>query len=73
LQEWAQLGGQIVETTMALVAAEKEAFESLRMDVNSHAPQLRRNARILDELDVTLAFANLAKEMNFARPILTEE
>ncbi|KAJ7462636.1 muts domain V-domain-containing protein [Mycena galericulata] len=72
-QEWAQLGGQIVETTMALVAAEKEAFESLRTDVNSHAPQLRRNARILDELDVTLAFANLAKEMNFVRPVLTED
>ncbi|KAJ7130099.1 muts domain V-domain-containing protein [Mycena crocata] len=72
-QEWAQLGGQIVETTIALVAAEKEAFESLRMDVNSHASQLRRNARILDELDVTLAFANLAKEMSFVRPVLTEE
>ncbi|KAJ6627193.1 muts domain V-domain-containing protein [Mycena sp. CBHHK59/15] len=72
-QEWAQLGSQIVETTMALVAAEKEAFESLRMDVNKHAPLLRRNARILDELDVTLAFANLAKEMNFVRPVLTED
>ncbi|KAJ7492881.1 muts domain V-domain-containing protein [Mycena latifolia] len=72
-QEWAQLGGQIVETTIAMVAAEKEAFESLRTDVNSHAPQLRRNARILDELDVTLAFANLAKEMGFTRPVLTED
>ncbi|KAJ7706453.1 muts domain V-domain-containing protein [Mycena rosella] len=72
-QEWAQLGGQIVETTIAMVAAEKEAFESLRMDVNSHATQLRRNARILDELDVTLAFANLAKEMGFVRPVLTED
>ncbi|KAJ7630683.1 muts domain V-domain-containing protein [Roridomyces roridus] len=72
-QEWAQLGGQIVETTITLVAAEKEAFESLRMDVNGHASQLRRNARILDELDVTLAFANLAKEMNFVQPVLTED
>ncbi|KAJ7042505.1 muts domain V-domain-containing protein [Mycena alexandri] len=72
-QEWAQLGAQIIETTQALVTAEKEAFESLRMDVNGHAPQLRRNARILDELDVTLGFANLAKEMNFVRPVLTED
>ncbi|KAF7339873.1 DNA mismatch repair protein [Mycena venus] len=71
--EWAQLGSQIFETTNALMIAEKEAFESLRMEVNSHAPQLRRNARILDELDVTLAFANLAKEMSFVRPVLTEE
>ncbi|KAJ6574843.1 muts domain V-domain-containing protein [Mycena capillaripes] len=72
-QEWAQLGGQIIETTNALITAEKEAFESLRMEVNSHASQLRRNARILDELDVTLAFANLAKEMSFVRPVLTED
>ncbi|KAJ7169620.1 muts domain V-domain-containing protein [Mycena filopes] len=72
-QEWAQLGAHIIETTQGLVAAEREAFESLRLDVNSHAQQLRRNARILDELDVTLGFANLAKEMNFVRPILTED
>ncbi|KAJ7275302.1 muts domain V-domain-containing protein [Mycena haematopus] len=72
-QGWAQLGGQIFETTNTLMIAEKEAFESLRMEVNSHAPQLRRNARILDELDVTLAFANLAKEMSFVRPVLTED
>ncbi|KAJ6519566.1 muts domain V-domain-containing protein [Mycena sanguinolenta] len=72
-QAWAQLGSQIFETTNALLIAEKEAFESLRMEVNSHAPQLRRNARILDELDVTLGFANLAKEMNFVRPVLTED
>ncbi|KAF7306692.1 DNA mismatch repair protein [Mycena indigotica] len=70
--EWAQLGGQIIETANALTMAEKEAFESLRSQVNSHAPQLRRNARILDELDVTLAFADLAREMRFARPTLTE-
>ncbi|KAF7339689.1 DNA mismatch repair protein [Mycena sanguinolenta] len=72
-QEWAQLGSQIFDTTNALMIAEKEAFESLRMEVNSHAPQLRRNARILDELDVTLGFANLAREMNFVRPVLTED
>ncbi|KAJ6604390.1 muts domain V-domain-containing protein [Mycena vulgaris] len=79
-QEWAQLGGQIVETRIAMVAAEKEAFETLRMDASipilfttCHSSQLRRNARILDELDVTLAFANLAKEMGFVRPVLTED
>jgi DNA mismatch repair ATPase MutS len=35
--------------------------------------QVRRNARIMDELDVTLAFANLAVEMNFTRPEVTTE
>ncbi|KAF7319967.1 DNA mismatch repair protein [Mycena kentingensis (nom. inval.)] len=70
--DWAQLGGRIIETANALLAAEKEAFESLRAQVNSHSAQLRRNARILDELDVTLAFGNLAKKMGFVRPTLTE-
>lgn len=34
---------------------------------------LRRNAQVIDELDVTLGFANLAAEMDFVRPTLTEE
>ncbi|KAF8222260.1 hypothetical protein L208DRAFT_608417 [Tricholoma matsutake] len=72
-KEWSQLGSQIAETTMALTAGEKEAFEILRDEVNSRAAILRRNAHILDELDVALSFANLATEMNFVRPLLTED
>ena len=41
--------------------------------VNAHTSVLRRNARIVDELDVTLAFAHLAEEMNFVRPIICDE
>ena len=43
------------------------------VQVITQSLQLRRNARVLDELDVTLAFAGLAKEMNFVRPVLTDE
>jgi hypothetical protein len=71
------------------MTAEKEAFEHLRrevfpdpfhprqslisLQVNALSGPLRRNSKILDEFDVTLAFANLAAEMNFTRPILQEE
>ncbi|KAK0208543.1 muts domain V-domain-containing protein [Desarmillaria ectypa] len=72
-QEWSLLGSQIFETSMALLAAEREAFETLRNEVNGHAASLRRNARIMDELDVTLAFANLATEMRFVKPTFSEE
>jgi DNA mismatch repair ATPase MutS len=41
--------------------------------VNSHSGPIRRNARILDELDVTIGFADLAAEMQWVRPTLTEE
>ena len=34
---------------------------------------LRRNSRIIDELDVTLGFADLAGDMKFAKPKLTNE
>jgi DNA mismatch repair ATPase MutS len=88
-QQWSQLGSQIAETSLALVEAEKEAFEVLRAEVcvgipcnrsefiyyqiNLYATALRRNARILDELDIAVGFANLAVEMNFVRPVLTNE
>ncbi|OBZ78757.1 MutS 1 [Grifola frondosa] len=72
-QEWSLLGSQIVEVTNSIYAAEREAFETLRSEVNAHSSQLRRNARIVDELDVTLAFARLAMEMNFVRPVLKND
>ncbi|KAJ7597248.1 muts domain V-domain-containing protein [Mycena floridula] len=72
-QDWSLLGSQIFETSMSLLAAEKEAFVTLRGEVNAHASLLRRNARILDELDVALAFASLASEMNFVRPMLLDD
>ncbi|KAK7058773.1 hypothetical protein VNI00_001397 [Paramarasmius palmivorus] len=72
-QEWSQLGSQIFDTAMNFAIAEREAFDALRQEITSHASSLRRNARILDELDVTLAFASLATEMKFVRPILLED
>ncbi|EMD41731.1 hypothetical protein CERSUDRAFT_42929 [Gelatoporia subvermispora B] len=72
-QEWAQLGKQIVDTVTEILVREREAFELLRNEVNSRAVHLRRNARILDELDVTIAFANLAQEMSFARPTIRDD
>ena len=53
--------------------AERAAFELLREEVNEHESEIRRNARITDELDVTIAFANLAHELHFVRPTLREE
>ncbi|EKM60914.1 uncharacterized protein PHACADRAFT_82590 [Phanerochaete carnosa HHB-10118-sp] len=73
LQEWSQLGAQIVQTTSEIQMAEREAFEILREEVNEHETNIRRNARITDELDVTIAFASLAHEMHFVRPVLRED
>ncbi len=38
-----------------------------------HEIVLRRNARVIDELDVTLGFASLASDMHFTRPVMTDK
>ncbi|EIM83372.1 uncharacterized protein STEHIDRAFT_62817 [Stereum hirsutum FP-91666 SS1] len=70
---WSQLGTELMETSNSILAHEKAAFEALRNEVNVQEGALRRNAQIIDELDVTLGFANLAASMNFVRPTLTED
>ncbi|KAJ3870122.1 muts domain V-domain-containing protein [Lentinula novae-zelandiae] len=72
-QDWAQLGQKIFTTSNAIATSEKEAFEMLRQEVNLRAPSLRRNARVVDELDVTLAFSQLATDMNLVRPSIQED
>ena len=58
----------MVELETSISREEKAAFEKLREEVIAHAPKLRLNARIVDELDVGLGFAQLAEEMKFVRP-----
>jgi DNA mismatch repair ATPase MutS len=72
-QEWSVLGGRIVDVSNSILSAEREAFEQLRSELNTHSGPIRRNARIVDELDVTLGFADLAEEMRWVQPELTEE
>ncbi|KAI0274905.1 muts domain V-domain-containing protein [Gloeopeniophorella convolvens] len=71
-QPWTQLGSKLLEVSQKIALAEKAAFEVLRNEVKLHEYRLRRNARIVDELDVTLAFAGLASEMHFIKPVVTD-
>ncbi|KAG8889517.1 DNA mismatch repair ATPase msh1 [Tulasnella sp. 332] len=67
---WTALGTSLMETEAAIYQAEKAAFASLRSEVKIYGTELRRNGRISDELDVALAFANLAEELKLVRPTL---
>lgn len=60
------------ETSEGIIQMERAAFQELREAVTIQATTLRRNARIIDELDVTLGFAELAEEMNLVRPFVNE-
>ncbi|KZV77021.1 hypothetical protein PENSPDRAFT_568815 [Peniophora sp. CONT] len=71
--KWSRLGTRIMEASQSLMLAERQAFESLRQAVVNEEAALRRNARIVDELDVTLSFAHLAHEMNWVQPTITND
>ena len=51
-------------------AEEQHLLRELREKVVINLVKLRRNAAVLDELDIACAFATLAEEQGFIRPIL---
>lgn len=73
IPEWTQLGAQMDETRFRIRNEEQRVLNGLREDVIRCLIKLRRNAAVLDELDVACAFAALATEKNFVRPILSAE
>ncbi|CAA9957476.1 DNA mismatch repair protein mutS [Pyrenophora teres f. maculata] len=73
IPEWTQLGVQMDETRFRIRSEEQQVLGELREAVVRNLVKLRRNAAVLDELDVAGAFAILAVEKNFVRPILSAE
>jgi DNA mismatch repair ATPase MutS len=71
IPEWTQLGAQVDETRFRIRTEEQRVLVQLREGVVRNLIKLRRNAAVLDELDVACAFAILAIEKNLVRPILS--
>ncbi|EAS36825.3 DNA mismatch repair protein Msh1 [Coccidioides immitis RS] len=70
LPSWTKLGARIDEMKLQIRSEEQRIFKSLREDVIRNLVKLRRNAAVLDELDVACSFASLAREQRLTRPIL---
>jgi DNA mismatch repair ATPase MutS len=70
--EWTRLGSLIEEAKQRIRVEEQNIFGRLRDQVIKNLVVLRRNATVLDELDVACSFATLAEEQHLIRPILTE-
>lgn len=68
--EWTRLGTQMGEVRFRIRNEEQRVLSDLREGVVSNLVKFRRNAAVLDELDVACAFAILAVEKNFVRPVL---
>lgn len=70
LPEWTQLGQRLDQVRVQIRAEEQAVFHSLREHVVRNLVKLRRNAAVLDELDIATSFAKLAREQNLVRPKL---
>lgn len=66
--KWSQLGARLVRLQDELKRAEMVELRRLRGLVLQHSHALRSNARLVDELDCLLGFAQLAMEMQLVRP-----
>ncbi|KAI1345144.1 muts domain V [Xylariaceae sp. FL0016] len=67
---WTSLSQRLNQTRFEISLAETRLFSELRALVVSNLVKLRRNASVLDELDVTTSFARLAIEQQLIRPTL---
>ncbi|KAK3329647.1 muts domain V-domain-containing protein [Apodospora peruviana] len=70
--EWTALGEALDKTRYQIRAEEQHIFTSLREAVVLNLVKLRRNASVLDELDIATSFARLAVEQQLVRPIVNE-
>lgn len=70
LPEWTALGQRLDHARFQIRREEQRVFQSLREYVVVNLVNLRRNAAVLDELDIATSFARLASERGLLRPVL---
>ncbi|KAJ6172281.1 DNA mismatch repair protein Msh1 [Penicillium chermesinum] len=70
LPAWTELGNRIDRVKVRIRQEEQAIFERLRKEVIMNLVKIRRNAAVMDELDVACSFATLAQEQQLVRPIL---
>ncbi|GAB7364173.1 hypothetical protein MBLNU230_g4724t1 [Neophaeotheca triangularis] len=70
ISDWTHLGVRIEDSKRRIRAEEERVFKTLRGLVIENLARLRRNAAVLDELDVGCSSATVAKERNLIRPVL---
>lgn len=72
LPEWTTLGQRLDQAKFHIRREEQRVFQSLREHVVLNLVKLRRNAAVLDELDIATSLAKLAIEHNLVRPRLND-
>ncbi|KAK0754210.1 muts domain V-domain-containing protein [Schizothecium vesticola] len=67
---WTALGERLDSTRHRIRTEEQKVFAALRALVLRSLVKLRRNASVLDALDIATSFARLAREHTLVRPVL---
>ncbi|XMA20571.1 hypothetical protein WAI453_013362 [Rhynchosporium graminicola] len=70
--EWTSLGQRIDTCKTHIRLEEQRVFHALRSHTIHNIIKLRRNAAVLDELDIACSFALLAHEKHWTRPLLNQ-
>jgi DNA mismatch repair ATPase MutS len=68
LPAWSHLGARTDQARLHIRSEEQRILEELRRSVILSLVKIRRNAAVLDELDVACSFASLAWEQRMVRP-----
>ncbi|WVQ76288.1 hypothetical protein IAR50_005953 [Cryptococcus sp. DSM 104548] len=66
------LGHRLDLTTENLANAQRRAARDLQNMVVEYADTIQRNASLVDELDLSMSFAESAVKMNWVKPVLNE-
>lgn len=72
LSDWTHLGVRVDDSKLRIRTEEDRVFGKLRAEILENLMRLRRNAAVLDELDVACSSAAVAKDRNLIRPILND-
>ncbi|KAH0280224.1 muts domain V, partial [Aureobasidium melanogenum] len=70
LPDWSHLGSRLEDAKLRIRTEEQRVLNDLRKRVIENLVRLRRNANVLDELDVGCSSAVMARERNLVRPVL---
>ncbi|WFD29241.1 hypothetical protein MSPP1_000248 [Malassezia sp. CBS 17886] len=70
--DWTKLGTKLQRVAARLADREAQTLERLRQEVLEETAALRRNARLLDQLDVLLGFSQAAEELALVQPVMDE-
>ncbi|WWC85774.1 uncharacterized protein L201_000640 [Kwoniella dendrophila CBS 6074] len=67
---WSALGARMEIAIETLSIAQRRAERDLRNLIVEQAEKIRKNAELIDEMDLTMCFAQNAREMSWVRPEL---